>query len=256
MAQDTVLLISDLHLSPELPALTAAFLHLLDTYRPRLQALYILGDWFESWVGDDDDDAYLKSIIKSLQNLTQHGVTIYALHGNRDFLLGNTFMATFGGKLLPERLLITLGTDRLQIEHGDALCIDDHQYQQFRAQSRQPVWQQNILSQPLDTRRQIAQMARMQSKMTQANQSSAITDINPDEACRHLAPEACGLLHGHTHRPGIYQLPDGRPRWVLGDWQDHVDHVSAVIGQWQPETGLTLLPWQATYSALGLATVA
>ncbi len=236
------LFIADLHLSEEHPRLTTGFLALLRHHGPDLDALYILGDWFESWVGDDDDSPWLQPLVAALQTLSRQGTTIHVQHGNRDFLLGERFVDRFGGTLLPDVCVIESAAGQVRLEHGDALCTDDVKYQAFRQQSRDPIWQANLLAQPLDTRRQIAHMLRLQSKMAQANTPANIMDVNAQAVEAALAAsDARILLHGHTHRPGVHHLPDGKTRLVLGDWRE--DEGKAVIAVHDGVQPITLRDW-------------
>ncbi|MBC7750533.1 MAG: UDP-2,3-diacylglucosamine diphosphatase, partial [Candidatus Saccharibacteria bacterium] len=143
------LFISDLHLANDQPRLTEGFLALIDRYGSEINTLYILGDWFESWVGDDDDDdPWLNTITEPLKTLKARGVSIWVQHGNRDFVLGQDFLDRFGGQLLPERITLVEHGVSLRIEHGDALCLSDAGYQAFRKMSRDPAWQATALAQP------------------------------------------------------------------------------------------------------------
>ncbi|MFA9204663.1 MAG: UDP-2,3-diacylglucosamine diphosphatase, partial [Flavobacteriales bacterium] len=175
------LFISDLHLSPDHPRLVRGFLSLLASLvSTETDALYILGDWFEAWVGDDDDSAWLNPIVTALHDYTAAGGHVYVQHGNRDFLLGQTFLDRFAGQLLPEISILVHETGRIRLEHGDLLCSDDVKYQAFRQMSRDPAWQTNMLSQSLEQRRQIAQMMRLQSQMNNANTPDNIMDVNAE----------------------------------------------------------------------------
>jgi UDP-2,3-diacylglucosamine hydrolase len=238
------LFISDLHLASDQPRLTEGFLALLARYGQEIGVLYILGDWFESWVGDDDDDPWLNQITEPLKALVAHGVQVWVQHGNRDFAIGQAFLDRFGGQLLPERITLVEHGLTLRVEHGDALCLSDQAYQDFRKMSRNPEWQANILAQPLELRRQLAAMIRMKSQMTHANNANNIVDVDPAEVIRVIG-DADGMLHGHTHRPMVHELigEDGlaKRRFVLGDWRIDASTQAgeAVIGWWD-ETGLRL----------------
>ena len=223
-------IISDLHLSAQRPAVTQAFLHWLHTTVAQAEALYILGDFFEVWVGDDvlDDaqhGAEFLPVMHALHDLSARGVKLYGMHGNRDFLIGQRFAQACGMQLLEDPTLLEAGNNRILLTHGDALCTDDVAYQAFRTQVRNPQWQHTFLRQPLDARIAFADQARDQSRQSKAVQSMQIMDVN-DEAVaamirQHHYPDI--LLHGHTHRPAIHALEvDGHAcqRWVLGDWHD------------------------------------
>lgn len=215
--------ISDLHLSPDLPRITAGFFRLLEHIRGA-DALYVLGDLFEVWVGDDNPDAYNQGIVNAFRALSDSGTKLFFLHGNRDFLLGDGFAAATGGKLLPEDDVIDCHGRKILVMHGDQLCTLDEKYMAFRAQSRDPAWQQMMLEKPLDQRLMIATMWRMQSKANNANKPENIMDVTPADVVRVLEVNGVQtLLHGHTHRPAVHEVEAaGKPaqRVVLGDWRE------------------------------------
>jgi UDP-2,3-diacylglucosamine hydrolase len=218
------LFISDLHLDPDRPVITALFLDFLQHRAVGAEALYILGDLFEAWIGDDDDARLGRQVAAALKDLTAGGVPVYLVHGNRDFLVGERFAAASGVYLLSEATVIDLyGTPTL-IMHGDTLCTDDLTYQAFRAQVRSPQWQAQLLARPLAERRQIAKQLREGSQQATQQKAGEITDVNPDEVIRIMREYGISrLIHGHTHRPAIHNLLiDGRPaqRIVLGDWYE------------------------------------
>lgn len=226
----TTWIISDLHLSAQRPAVTQAFLHWLEAQVTGAEALYILGDFFEVWVGDDvlPDPVHgleFQPVVEALRRLSAQGVKLYFMHGNRDFLIGAAFAQACGMELLPDPALLTVGQKTILLSHGDALCTGDVAYQQFRTQVRHPQWQQTFLSQPLSARIAFASQARSQSAQNKAGQSMAIMDVDADAVAALMRAYAYPdvLLHGHTHRPGIHHLlVDGHEceRWVLGDWHD------------------------------------
>jgi UDP-2,3-diacylglucosamine hydrolase len=233
----TTWIISDLHLCAQRPAVTQAFLHWLQTEVATAEALYILGDFVEVWVGDDiladpQHGAEFLPIVQALRALSERGVKLYFMHGNRDFLIGAHFAQACGLQLLPDPTLLTFGETRILLSHGDALCTDDVAYQQFRSQVRTPQWQQAFLAQPLAARLAFAEQARQQSTQNKSKYGMDIMDVNPAAVSALLReydyPNV--LLHGHTHRPGRHQLEvDGHAceRMVLGDWHDH-----AVCARW------------------------
>lgn len=216
------LFISDLHLDSTRPAVTRAFLTLLEQKAGHCDALYILGDLFEAWIGDDDDSPLNLEVIAALARFTASGTPLYIMHGNRDFLLAAQFSEATGATLIPDPLLIQLYGKAVLLAHGDALCIDDHEYMQFRAQCRQPEWQKASLAHSLEQRRQIAEQMRAASQAANSNKAEAIMDVNADEVLRVMDQYHTDLLiHGHTHRPAIHNLEqNGKPaqRIVLGDW--------------------------------------
>ncbi len=218
----STIFISDLHLDPIRPAAIRAFLTLLTNKAGHCDALYILGDFFELWIGDDDDSALSQEITTALAQFTDSGTPLYIMHGNRDFLLGQRFAETTGAQLIEDPILIQLYGKSVLLAHGDALCIDDHEYMQFRQLCRQPQWQQAQLEQPLEQRRQLAMQMRAESQAANSNKADAIMDVNTDEVLRVMGEFNTDLLiHGHTHRPAIHKLElDRKPaqRIVLGDW--------------------------------------
>lgn len=238
-------LISDLHLSPEEPALVQAFLALLDDCLalPQLKRLFILGDWFEVWIGDDayltlSENArqshWLTPLIVKLKKLRVAGCKILVMHGNRDFLLGQPFCSLFGGELIYEPYYLTVGQQNYRLEHGDALCTDDKKYQFFRKMMRNRFTQWYLLNKSLTKRLAIADKLRQKSQQNNANKAAYIMDVNEDAAIQAIA-DSDALLHGHTHRPAIHQTTTDKKRYVLGDWRvldkdSRQPKVSAVIG--------------------------
>ena len=220
----TTLFISDVHLDASRPAVTGQFLRFLETHAAGAEALYVLGDLFESWVGDDDADSAQQAAIGGLRALTGGGVACFVMHGNRDFLLGAQFCAMSGAQLLPDPVILTLYGKRILVMHGDALCTDDLGYQRLRATVRDRNWQSRFLALPAKARRALAEAARSGSRAHTAALDYAIADVNPESVAAVLrAAGTDTLLHGHTHRPAIHALQvDGRPctRIVLGDWYD------------------------------------
>lgn len=222
-AEKATLFISDLHLTAEDPSAVERFFRFIAEIAPQAQALYILGDLFEAWVGDDDLDSPLHAAVASaLSALSSAGVDIFLMHGNRDFLLGDGFCRASGARLLPEPSVVDLyGTPTLLL-HGDSLCTDDVQYQQFRTQTRNPAWQQAMLARPLAERRQIARQIREQSESAKDGKSLSIMDVNADAVTEALRDNGCQrLIHGHTHRPARhFHQVNGKDceRWVLPDW--------------------------------------
>jgi UDP-2,3-diacylglucosamine hydrolase len=216
------LFISDLHIDASRPEITQQFLSFLRTEAAGAEALYILGDLFESWVGDDDADPAQREAIAGLRALTLGGVPCFVMHGNRDFLLGPQFCAMSGAELLPDPILVTLHGEPILVTHGDALCTDDRAYQRLRATVRDPDWQRQFLALSVAARRALAGAARAGSQAHTAAIEYAITDVNARsvEAVLRAAGVAT-LLHGHTHRPAVHSLSvDARDctRIVLGDW--------------------------------------
>lgn len=218
------LFISDLHLDPERPEVTRLFHAFLERRAPQAEGLYVLGDLFEVWLGDDDESPFPNEICAALRALAARGTSVHLLGGNRDFLLGPAFAHRCEATLLPEPMVLDLHGTRTVILHGDSLCTDDVEYQQFRAQVRNPVWQRGFLGLPLAERWRMAQEVRAVSRENARNKPMEIMDVNRD-AVRALF-EARGvtrMIHGHTHRPARHEhdTAAGRAeRWVLGDWHD------------------------------------
>jgi UDP-2,3-diacylglucosamine hydrolase len=217
-------LISDLHLSEDTPQLSRLFSQTLQAWSGRIDALYILGDLFEYWVGDDDDSPFLQQVLASMQRFSLQ-TPLRIMHGNRDFLLGSIFAERSGCELLTDPLELVYQQQRYLLSHGDALCTDDVSYQQFRQQSRNPQWQQAMLARPLQERHAIARQARSSSEANkQTNGLNAISDVT-DQAVYALLEQHDWpiLIHGHTHRPGMHSLQQGEKtsqRWVITDWND------------------------------------
>lgn len=218
------LFISDLHIDAARPAITEQFLGFLSGEATHADALYILGDLFESWIGDDAADAAQAAAMAGLHTLTSRGVPCFVMHGNRDFLLAEQFCRMSGAELLPDPLIVTLYGEPVLVMHGDALCTDDHAYQRLRATVREADWQRQFLALSIAARRALAGAARVGSKAHTAALQYTITDVNADSVAAALRGAGTStLLHGHTHRPAIHALQvDGRPctRIVLGDWYD------------------------------------
>ena len=219
-----VLFISDLHIDAARPTINQQFLEFLRSEAKDAAALYILGDLFESWIGDDAPDAAQALSIAGLRELTDGGVPCFVMHGNRDFLLSRQFCAASGAQLLPDPLIVSLYGEPVLVMHGDALCTDDRAYQRLRATVRDADWQRRFLALSIEARRALAGAARAGSQAHTAAVEYAITDVNADSVAMALrAAGTATLLHGHTHRPAIHALVvDGRPRTriVLGDWYD------------------------------------
>ena len=233
--------VSDLHLRPERPDLTERFSRfLVDCAEQQIDALFILGDLFEYWIGDDNlDDPFVATIVAALRQLSDRGTKLYFVHGNRDFLIGHAFAAATGATLLPDLTVLKLGAvpvgagdtpqDNLAsirtsvlLLHGDTLCTDDHAYQNFRRRVRAPEWQQQFLAQSLRARRAEVATLRRHSAEAIREKSAEIMDVSPNAVRQTLATSMCRvMIHGHTHRPGreVIDATTGSERWVLSDWE-------------------------------------
>jgi UDP-2,3-diacylglucosamine hydrolase len=217
------LFISDLHLSSERPGTSEQFFRFLDEEARRADALYILGDLFEYWVGDDDlSDPLAGKVARALWGLSLEGIFISVMHGNRDFLLSSRFCIVTGATLLADPTIVKLGKSPTLLMHGDTLCTDDHDYQNWRRTARSAEWQKDFLSKSLSERHTAIQELREKSKEVIAAKPADIMDVNQDavkEAFRVHSVRR--LIHGHTHRPARHEIEvDGAKceRWVLPDW--------------------------------------
>jgi UDP-2,3-diacylglucosamine hydrolase len=216
----TVLFISDLHLSPERPAITRAFFSFLETTARQAEALYILGDLVEAWIGDDDPSELSRQLVTKLRELADTGVKLYFQHGNRDFLIGKRFAKESGATLLDEYHVVDSGGKKVLLCHGDTLCTDDIDYQKFRRKVRRPLYRWFLAHLPLRKRQQIARDWRQKSRLQNSNKSSNIMDVNDRTVDEIMSKyRASIVIHGHTHRPCKHQTRRGI-RYVLGDWDE------------------------------------
>lgn len=218
------LFISDLHLDPERPAVTELFLELLNTRARNSKAIYILGDLFEAWIGDDDTSPMNQAVCKGLKHCAVSGTPVFIMHGNRDFLLGEKFAEASGCTLLDDPALIDLyGTPTL-LMHGDLLCTDDTEYMSFRKMVRDPQWQSELLSKSLEERQLIASGMRIKSREQTGGKPESIMDVNEDAVRDVMSTyKVQRLIHGHTHRPAVHDLVLAdmpAQRIVLGDWYE------------------------------------
>lgn len=228
---NTTLFISDLHLCASRPAITAAFVKFLQDTASKAKALYILGDLFEYWAGDDDiDDDFHRQIISGFKKLSDSGVHIFLMHGNRDFLIADDFCQMTGITLLDDPTMIDLHGKKTLLSHGDDLCVDDVAYQQFRIQVRDKKWQHEFLSQPLQVRKKQIEAIRARSELEKTQKSMEIMDVNADAVNILLGKYQPDLLiHGHTHRPNQHSIDlNGKliTRWVLGDWYEQGSYLA------------------------------
>lgn len=217
----TLLFISDLHLEASRPEATDAFRRLLLEQVREVQALYILGDLFDAWVGDDDDAPLAEAVADIIRSVADRGTRVFFQHGNRDFLLGQAYARRCKMRLMQEAEVLLVDGQTYLLMHGDSLCTDDVAYQAFRARSRDAAWQQSMLSQSLEVRRSLATQARSASAEHTATTPLDIMDVN-DAAVAHAMQEAGAtrMIHGHTHRPATHRYADGRERRVLAPWHE------------------------------------
>ena len=218
------LFISDLHLEPARPEIGEQFLAFLAGPARATDALYILGDLFEAWIGDDDPNPYYAQMRSAIRDLSDSGVPVFFMHGNRDFMIGEQFAAEAGVTLLDDPHPIELHGENVLLSHGDALCTDDVEYQKVRAMTRNPDWQAMMLSKSIEERVAFAAQAREQSLARGESMTDEIADVNQGAVEQVLRDSGADiLLHGHTHRPAVHPFHvDGRPvhRIVLGDWYE------------------------------------
>jgi len=221
--------IADLHLADERPAAAGRFFRFLSEDAAGADALYILGDLFEAWVGDDDDEQVAHDAARQLKSLTNAGTPVFFMHGNRDFMLAGRYAALSGMTLLSDPTRIDLYGVSTLLMHGDTLCTDDTAYQTFRRRVRHPLTRALLRHLPLAIRRQMARQARAGSESAKAVKPSAIMDVNVDEVVRVLgAQHAVRLIHGHTHRPAQHvHVVEGHncERWVVPDWYSRWGYV-------------------------------
>jgi UDP-2,3-diacylglucosamine hydrolase len=221
-ARTLALFISDLHLQESHPRTAEAFFRFLAEYASHADALYLLGDIFEYWAGDDDlGTPFHRRIVDALRLLSDKGVAVYWMAGNRDFLVGQDFARAAGLALLPDPYVTTIGGQKIALAHGDAQCTGDLKYMAFRAQVREPAWQQQFLGMPLEQRKAIIAGLREGSRLAQGEKSYEIMDVTPEAvSALHEATRADVIIHGHTHRPALHLDPEsGRRRYVLPDWE-------------------------------------
>jgi UDP-2,3-diacylglucosamine hydrolase len=222
--------ISDLHLDPARPAVSAALADFLHRHRD-CERLFILGDLFEAWVGDDDDAPLATATAALLRDFSDAGPELAIMVGNRDFLLGEQFCQRAGARLLPDPTVIDLYDTPTLLLHGDSLCTGDAEYQAFRKTARDPQWQAELLSRPLEERRALAAQLRAMSKEANSNKAEDIMDVTPSEVQAMMRDHGVTrMIHGHTHRPHCHEESTGT-RWVLGDWDQRGWAIEASAGE-------------------------
>lgn len=214
----TALIISDLHLALERPEVTQAFFDFLHTRATQADSLYILGDLFEVWIGDDDPSPFTRDVITELKKLSDSGTKLYFQHGNRDFMIGKRFATETGCVLLPDVYLADLSGIKAILLHGDTLCTKDEEYQKFRRIARSFIFKWVMKTLSLSRRQKIASNWRSKSMAANSNKASNIMDVTPDEVEKLLLKHnVTTMIHGHTHRPARHTHKNGE-RIVLGDW--------------------------------------
>jgi UDP-2,3-diacylglucosamine hydrolase len=228
---------SDLHLDSSAPEAIDQFLSFIRDYASSADALYLLGDVFETWVGDDESERDKTRVCQALHALTSRGVPCFFLHGNRDFLLGRDFASRTGGTLLPDPVVAEFDGERVMLTHGDALCVDDLAYQELRTVVRNPDWQRRFLSLPLEDRERIAGQARKGSREHTSRTVPVVMDVNQHAVeTAYRSTRTRRMIHGHTHRPGIHDtVVDGKPaqRIVLGAWYEQGSYLHYEAGKYE-----------------------
>lgn len=231
----TELFVSDLHLDAQSVAANERFLAFLAQEAVHARVLYILGDLFEAWIGDDDPDPVKGHLCDGLRQVTDRGVACFVLHGNRDFLLGAQFAARTGCRLLPDPVIARFDEEEVLLTHGDALCVDDLPYQELRTTVRAPSWQNRFLKLPLTTRELLANQARRGSQAHTSRTVPYVMDVNESAVDAVWRTGISRIIHGHTHRPGMHPATfDGRAvqRIVLGAWYEQGSYLLRENGRY------------------------
>lgn len=218
------LFISDLHLTPSRPKTVQAFLDFLQVHAMKVRELYLLGDVFEYWAGDDAvSEPFNQQMVKAIRQVSDAGINVFWIAGNRDFLVGSKFADASGIRFLSDPFIATITGQRILLTHGDAQCTDDQTYMDFRAEVRKPEWQKKFLAMPLARRKEIIEGLRSNSRKEQMSKSSEVMDVN-DNAIGSLfkSTDTSIMIHGHTHRPACHKYQHGTSNWlryVLPDWE-------------------------------------
>lgn len=233
-----ILLVSDLHLQEDRPDISRAFFRFLHEKAAQASSLYILGDFFEVWIGDDAISDFQQQVASALRQLADQGTQVYLMHGNRDFLLGRDFCRLANCNLLDDPAILQLDGKPTLLSHGDGLCTDDRDYQRMKRLLRNPLSLFLLRRLPVSSRRKLAGDLRRQSKSRTGHKPMHITDVNPQAVMRCMQRhDVQQIIHGHTHRPAIHTLEDGKQRIVLGDWDTQGWYVQINA------EGLQLLPY-------------
>jgi UDP-2,3-diacylglucosamine hydrolase len=233
---DETLFISDCHIDGSKTKITSNLLDFLQNRAKNARFLYILGDLFDTWVGDDEHNSAHEAIIDSLKTLSKN-TDIYFLAGNRDFLFGDETASAIGLTRINDPIIIQLGKHRVALMHGDTLCTDDNDYQSFRRMVRDPKWQTQFLLKPLTERQAIAAELRVKSREAMKEKTIEIMDVNAEAVSQSFTQlEVDLIIHGHTHRPAVHIYPNNQKRFVLGDWNPQPSYIS-----WNRSQGLRLV---------------
>jgi UDP-2,3-diacylglucosamine hydrolase len=239
MAAKPILFISDLHLETDRSDISQAFFSFLESHARQASTLYILGDFFNVWLGDDDRSPLIEKVTAALHALSDQSLSIFLMHGNRDFLIGEDFASRCGATLIQEPYVLEAFDERYLLMHGDVLCTKDVDYMAFRNLVRQQTWQADFLQKPLAERQAFAAHARQQSKAMSSNKAEDIMDVTEEAVMQTMLDHGVGyLIHGHTHRPAVHKfILEGQPafRYVLSDWEGRIQYVRL------DESGLSLL---------------
>ena len=214
--------ISDLHLEPIENSRLKTFYNLLSRANDDFDALYIIGDLFEYWIGDDDEHPVNRNIIQNIKKSTDNGLGIFLMHGNRDFLLGSKFEEMTGAKIIDDMTIIEDEFCKIMVSHGDVFCTDDIEYQKLKKTLRSDKWIKSFLSKTIEERIIFANQLRSQSAESSSNKAESIMDVNLDYVDEVIEKNNLDILiHGHTHRPAIHKLDSGASRAVLGSWENN-----------------------------------
>ena len=217
----SIAFVSDLHLEPIENKRVKVFFKFLNDAVSKYEELYILGDFFEYWIGDDDTQSVNKLIMRRLKAATDNGLKIYFIHGNRDFLIGSEFESETGIKILEDQHTFNIGEKKIMISHGDAFCVDDVEYQEMKREIRSDSWKKDFLAKSISERVDFANDLRTKSSERNSNKPENIMDVNNNYVIEVVQREKIDILiHGHTHRPAVHKLENGSIRAVLGSWEE------------------------------------
>tara|TARA_Y100000591_G_scaffold59620_1_gene48120 strand:+ start:421 stop:1134 length:714 start_codon:yes stop_codon:yes gene_type:complete len=223
--------ISDLHIDNKREDIKKAFFDFLNTIALNFENLFIIGDLFEVWVGDDYQDQTVLEVIKELKKFSSNGGNIFIMHGNRDFLLGKDFCDKFEGKIIDDPYIFEFGNKKIYVSHGDAFCTDDIEYHNFKKMVRSSEWQKNFLNETLKKRIEIANGLRKDSSSLNKNKDEYLMDVNLSEVESIASEESIDvIIHGHVHRPKVHHEKFGT-RYVLGDWDKNFWYLSLKNGE-------------------------